>query len=128
DGFETRRVLRQDSRTVTGGGRRRKPIVSEMFDALAEAARERGDRYFVFLNADIEVSEIALQRVRAGGLDGYAFCRVDLAPGSRERVRVLLYRLAFFACAPAWWRRERGRFRPYIAGEPLWDNVYAAVM
>src|SRR4029078_1275215 len=23
---------------------------------------------------------------------------------------------------------ERGRFRPYIAGEPLWDNVYAAVM
>jgi hypothetical protein len=26
------------------------------------------------------------------------------------------------------WRRERRRFRPYIAGEALWDNVYVAVM
>src|ERR1044072_4816372 len=55
-GFETRAVLRLDSRGVTGGGRVRKPIVSEMFDALAAAAAERGDRYFAYLNADIEVA------------------------------------------------------------------------
>src|SRR3954466_14813673 len=41
EGFETRAVLRSDSRTVTGGGRVRKPIVREMFDALAAAAAAR---------------------------------------------------------------------------------------
>jgi len=127
-GFDTRAVLRLDSRRVTGGGRARKPIVSEMFDALAEAAAERGDRYFAYLNADIEVAPAAVARIAGGGRDAYAFCRIDLAPGSREARGVLLLGLDLFAADVAWWRRERRRFRPYIAGEALWDNVYAAIM
>jgi len=128
EGFETRAVLRHDSTSVTRSGGARKPIVSEMFDALAAAASERGDRYFAYLNADIEVSPSAVHRVRAGDRDAYAFCRIDLAPGSRERQGVLLLGLDMFAVQVDWWRRERRRFRPYIAGESLWDNVYAAIL
>src|SRR5216110_2736024 len=78
EGFETRAVLRADSRTVTGGGRVRKPIVREMFEALAAAAAANGDRYFAYLNADIEVSPAAIARIVDGRRDGYAFCRMDL--------------------------------------------------
>jgi len=28
----------------------------------------------------------------------------------------------------AWWGRERRRFRPYVAGEGCWDNVYASMI
>jgi hypothetical protein len=128
EGFETRAVLRLDSQRVTGGGRVRKPIVSEMFDALAAAATERGDRWFAYLNADIEVAPAAVARITDGGCEAYAFCRLDLAAGTREPQDVLLAGLDLFAADVAWWRRERHRFRPYIAGEALWDNVYAAVM
>ena len=128
DGFETRAVLEQDSVRVTGRGRVRKPIVAEMFGALADAASARGDRYFVYLNADIEVTEAALARVAHGGLDAYAFCRMDLAPGSRAAEDVLRLGLDMFAVGVDWWRRERRRFRSYIAGESLWDNVYAAIV
>src|SRR5262245_42402661 len=127
-GFDTRPVLRLDSRRVTGGGRVRKPIVSEMFDALAAAAAERGDRYFAYLNADIEVASAAVARIVDGGRDAYAFCRMDLAPATREPREVLLLGLDLFAAGVDWWQRERRRFRPYIAGEALWDNVYAAIM
>jgi hypothetical protein len=128
EGFETRAVLRQDSITRTRRGRRRKPIVSEMFGALADAAAANGDRYFAYLNADIEVSPAALQRIESGGRDAYAFCRTDLAPGSRVPQSVLLLGVDMFAVAVDWWRRQRRRFRPYIAGEALWDNVYAAIV
>jgi hypothetical protein len=127
EGFETRAVLVQDSRTVTGLGGARKPIVSEMFEALAASAAARGDRYFVYLNADIEVSAAAMRRIETGGRDAYAFCRMDLAPGSRAAQGVLRIGVDLFAVRVEWWSRERRRFRRYIAGESLWDNVYAAV-
>jgi hypothetical protein len=126
-GFETRPVLVRDSRTVTGGEGRRKPIVSEMFDALAAAAREHGCRYFAYLNADIEVTPAAIDRV-GGGLDGYAFCRMDLDPATRAPAGVERSGLDMFAIDVDWWARERHRFRPYIAGEMCWDNVYAAII
>jgi hypothetical protein len=126
-GFETCAILRRDSRTVTGGGVVRKPIVLDMFDGLAAVAARRGDRYFAYLNADIEVTQPAVERVLRGGRTGYAFCRVDLAAGTRETGAALLIGLDMFAADTAWWARERRRFRPYIAGEALWDNVYAAL-
>ena len=128
DGFRTIPILTRDSRTVTGGEGRRKPIVSEMFDALAGAAREHGCRYFAYLNADIEVSPAAVERVLAGGLDGYAFCRMDLDPVTRAEVGVERYGVDMFAVDVDWWARHRRRFRPYIAGEMAWDNVYAALV
>jgi hypothetical protein len=128
EGFRTLPVLRQDSRTVTGAAGARKPIVSEMFGALAGAARSGGCRYFAYLNADIEVTPAAIQAVLAGGLDGYAFSRIDVDPATGAETGVQIFGLDMFAIDAAWWAREGGRFRPYIAGEACWDNVYAALI
>jgi hypothetical protein len=128
DGFRTLRVLRSDSRTITGAGGARKPIVSEMFDALAGAARTAGCRYFAFLNNDIEVSQAAIDIILAGHRDGYAFSRVDVDPATGAETGIQIFGLDMFAIDAAWWSREGRRFRPYIAGEACWDNVYAALV
>src|SRR5258708_842577 len=128
DGFRTVPVLRQDSRTVTGAAGRRKPVVSEMFDALAGVARANGCRYFAYLNADIEVTPAALEPILVGECDGYAFSRVDVDPATGAEIGVQIFGLDMFAVDAAWWARERRRFRPYIAGEMCWDNVYAALI
>lgn len=128
-GFRTLPVLRQDSRTVTGAGSgARKPIVSEMFDALAGVARTEGCRYFAYLNADIEVTPAALDTIRHGNRDGYGFSRMDLDPVTGAVIGVEIYGLDMFAIDARWWTRERRRFRPYIAGEACWDNVYASLI
>jgi hypothetical protein len=128
EGFRTLRVLRRDSRTVTGAAGVRKPIVSEMFDALAGAARAAGCRYFAYMNNDIEVSQGAIGIILAGDRDGYAFSRVDVDPATGVETGIQIFGLDMFAIDAAWWERERRRFRPYIAGEACWDNVYASLL
>lgn len=128
DGFRNLPVLRQDSRTVTGAAGIRKPIVSEMFGALAEAARAGGCRYFAYLNSDIEVTQAALERVLAGGGDGYAFSRTDLDASTGAELDVQIFGLDMFAVDAAWWAREAKRFRPYITAEGFWDDVYASII
>jgi hypothetical protein len=128
EGFRTLPVLRQDSRTVTGAAGARKPVVSEMFDALADAARTSGCRYFAYLNADIEVTPAALAPILAGDRDGYAFSRTDVDGVTGAEIGVQIFGLDMFAIDAGWWARERRRFRPYIAGEACWDNVYAALI
>src|SRR5207302_8106399 len=61
--FETRAVLRHDSRSVTGAAGPRKPIVRELLDRLVDAAVESGATYAGFSNADILVSPAAISRV-----------------------------------------------------------------
>jgi hypothetical protein len=128
EGFRTLQVLRRDARTVTGAGGLRKPIVSDMFDALAGAARTAGCRYFAYLNNDIEVSQAAVDTILAGDRDGYAFSRVDVDPATGAEAGAQIFGLDLFAIDAGWWARERRRFRPYIAGEACWDNVYAALV
>lgn len=127
-GLVTRRVLRLDSRRITGAAGRRKPIVSEMCDALAAVAREAGARYFAYINADIEVTPAAIEYVRSGGRDAYAFSRLDVDPDTGHALGIQRYGIDMLAIDTAWWARERRRFRPYIAGEAAWDNVYAAIL
>jgi hypothetical protein len=128
DGFRTLPILRQDSRTITGAAGTRKPIVSEMFDALAGVARAEGCRYFAYLNADIQVTPAALETVLQGDRDAYAFSRMDLDPVSGAELGVELFGLDMFVIDAGWWARERRRFRPYIAGEACWDDVYASIL
>jgi hypothetical protein len=128
EGFRTLPVLRRDSRGVTGAAGVRKPIVSEMFDALAGAARAGGCRYFAYLNADIELMPAAVETILAGDRDAYAFSRVDTDPISGADLGVQIFGLDMFAVDVAWWARERRRFRSYIAGEACWDNVFAALI
>lgn len=128
EGFRTLPVLRQDSRTVTGAAGARKPLVSEMFGALADAARASGCRYFGYLNADIEITPAALEPILSGDRDGYAYSRTDVDPATGAEIGVQIFGLDMFAIDAGWWLREGRRFRPYIAGEACWDNVYAALI
>jgi hypothetical protein len=125
-GLETLPVLRQDARTVTALPGRRKPIATEVFSALAEAARARGLRWFGYLNADIMVTSRALDIVREGR-DTYAFSRQDVDDRG-ARLGIVTSGLDFFVFDVGWWERHRRRFRPYVLGECAFDNVYASMM
>jgi hypothetical protein len=127
-GFKTEPVLRQDSRSITRLPVRRKPIMPELFDALAAAAARGNVRYFGFLNADIIVSQAAVDLVSREGCDAYAFSRLDVAPGTGRPMSLVLNGLDLFVFDVAWWRRHRRRFRPYILAEWFYDCVFGALI
>lgn len=128
DGFETAPVLTSDSRTATGMSGRRLPLVSECFDRLADLARDRGLRWFAYANSDIAYTQAAIDRIVDGGREGYAFCRMDFDAETGEDVEMVTAGVDAFAVGVDWWRANRHRFRAYIGGEPIWDNVYAALL
>jgi hypothetical protein len=127
-GFRTMPVLAHDSQTVTGAAGARMPIMSEMLDRLADVASERGCRAFMFFNADIQVTQRAVDWVAEGRHDAYAFSRADIDPATGAVAGMMITGIDAVAFTVDWWRRERRRFRPYISGPPYWDNVYAAVI
>jgi hypothetical protein len=126
DGFETHRVLAQDSVRVTGRPGRRKPLVSEMFTYLAAAAIQRDLRYFVFTNSDIIFTADALERVLAGDRHSFVFSRTDVDAATGVDLPPLIYGADVFAVDARWWLTHHAKFRPYVVGENAWDNVYAA--
>jgi hypothetical protein len=122
-------VLRRDSRDVTGRSGRRKPIVPDMIDALAAVAAVSGATWCALINADIEVTQAAVDRILGSvSMDGFAFSRLDIDPHTRAPLAVQIYGIDMIAVRVAWWRAHRHRFRAYIAGEACWDNVYAAIL
>jgi len=127
-GIPTLAELKQDARSVTGRDGPRKPVIPEMLDLLAAAAEKEGCRYFVYANADVEITVPALDRIRQTARDGYAFARTDIDPDTGMPLGPMLFGVDAFALDVAWWRRHRARFRPYIGGEPVWDNVYTAIL
>jgi hypothetical protein len=126
-GIRTVAALRRDSTTITGRAGRVKPIASDVLDALAAVAEREGCRYFAYVNSDIIVSPAAVALVAAGEHEAYAFSRMDYDAAGRDTGLVLTGCDAF-AFDVAWWRANRHRFRPYILGEPCWDNVYTSVL
>jgi hypothetical protein len=128
EGFATHPVLRQDSRTVSGRNGPRKPVVSEAFDRLAEIAAREGCRWFAYANSDIAWTQAAVDRIAGGGRDAYALSRTDVHPETGEALEIVTPGVDAFAVSVAWWRANRRRFRAYIGGEPVWDNVYAALL
>ncbi len=121
-------VLRADSRTVSGREGRRKPIISEMLDALAVVAADHRCRSFLYANSDIEITPAAIALIEGSQRDGFAFMRTDLDPETGIAVGTMRFGVDAFAFDVSWWRRHRHRFRSYIAGEPVWDNVYLSVL
>ncbi|MGH9329441.1 MAG: hypothetical protein ACRD09_03275, partial [Vicinamibacterales bacterium] len=124
EGFETTRVLAQDSTSVTRRNGVRKAVSSEVFDVLARRALEEGCAYFAYVNSDTALSQNAVDRIAAGGADAYVFARTDV--GGDRPAEILIARVDGFAVNALWWVANGRRFRPYILGEPVWDNVYAA--
>jgi hypothetical protein len=125
-GIRTLPALRLDSVGQAERPGRRQPIVSEMMDVLARAAEEEGRAYFALANADIVLTQQAVDRISQGGLETYVFSRMDVDAAGRDQA-VLLQGTDVFAARVSWWRRHRERFRAYILGEPVWDNVYTAI-
>jgi hypothetical protein len=128
DGFDNFPMLREDSRTASGRPGPRKPIVSAVFDSLALLAGAAGRRWFAYANSDIAWTQAAVDAVVRGGRQVYAFSRGDVDPATGEGVEMVTAGVDAFVVEVAWWNANRRRFRAYIGGEPIWDNVYTAIL
>lgn len=127
DGFETHALLRADARTVSRRQGPRKPVVSEVFDRLAEVAGRYGARWIGYANSDIHVTQGAVDRVVREGRDGFAFSRMDFDGETGADVEMVTAGVDLLVVSAQWWRANRDRFRAYPAGEPVWDNVYTSI-
>ena len=119
-------ALRHDARLASGADGPRKPIVSEMLDALASEAARRGIPRIGLVNGDIVVSSAAVDYAVRTPRRALAVARTDIGGG--DSASLLRHGIDMFTFDAAFWRRERRRFRAYVLGEPVWDNVYAAVV
>ncbi|HEX8694938.1 MAG TPA: hypothetical protein VF746_21185 [Longimicrobium sp.] len=127
-GFRTVASLRADSVAATGRAGRRKPLVTELFDGLCACAEEEGLGAFCFTNSDVHVSQALVDEVLAVPLDGRAVSRMDFDGATGAGLGVVTRGVDTFAVRAEWWRAHRRRFRPYVVGEAVWDNVYAAIL
>jgi hypothetical protein len=127
-GIATVAGLRRDSCGVARRAGRRKPIVSEMLDLLSAEADARGCRWMLLANGDIAITPEALALIEREAREGYAFTRTDVDERTGAPAGVMSFGVDAFAIDVGWWRRHRARFRAYILGEPVWDNVYTAVL
>jgi hypothetical protein len=128
EGLETLPVLRTDSNGVSGRRGPRKPIVSEIFDALAAEARRRACAYFCFSNGDIILKREAIGAVLESSRDAWVFSRQDFDRATGAPTKIEIAGTDVFALSWRWWNSERWRFAPYILGEGGWDNVYTAIV
>ena len=128
DGVPTLAVLRGTSNAIAGRRGPTKPIMSEVLDALATHAASRSLDTFCFTNADIIFSQDAVDWMLATPGDGFVLSRQDFdgRTGTPETMEVA--GTDVMAIATGWWAANRTRFRPYIAGEGGWDNVYTAIL
>jgi hypothetical protein len=127
-GIPTLAVLTRTSNDVTGLHGLVKPLMSEMFDALATEAAARGQPYFCFTNGDIHVTQGAVDWMLEAQKQAYVLSRDDVDAATGGSHGTLLYGIDVIAIAIDWWRQNRMRFRDYIIGEFAWDNVYAAIL
>lgn len=128
DGIHTLGVLTRDSYVVTGKTGPRKPIVSDILDALCARAEQLGTRHFCFMNADILLSQEAVEWIAANEYEAWLFSREDFDGTSGASLGIATAGMDVVALTTGWWRQNHARFRPYIAGEAVWDNVYTSLV
>jgi hypothetical protein len=126
--FETRAVLRHDSRSVTGVEGPRKPIVRELLDRLVDAAAESGAAFAGFSNADILISPAALSRVTNGPHEAVVFSRMDIDAATGAPLGEFFSGQDTVFVRPAAYRAVRHRLRPYVVGEMPWDVIYTSIL
>jgi hypothetical protein len=119
--------LPRASPDVSGIARPVKPLVRDVFDALAAAAQAHGAEFFIYANADIEIPPAALAGVDWESLDAVIFSRAD-TNAAREVLRIEQGGQDVFAARATWWQQHRDRFGEFVIGEGAWDNIYAAIL
>jgi hypothetical protein len=97
-----------------------------MLDTLAAEADRRGIPRIGLVNGDIVVPPEAIARLVSLAEPALAISRTEVGDG--QEPAPLLYGIDMFVFDVAFWRRERRRFRPYLLGEAVWDNVYASIV
>ena len=122
----TLRVLQQEGSRLAGVPGPKKPAVDEMLDALAREAARRGLSRMALANGDIVVLPEAVTQTTNAGIPAFAVSRIDIGGGEPDAP--LLYGVDMFVFDLEFWRRERRRFRAYLLGDAVWDNVYASVI
>lgn len=127
-GFDTRAVLRKDSRAVTGRNGPRKPTMREMLDRLVEIAEATNATYAGFSNADILLSPRAIARVTHGRRDAVIFSRMDIDPLTEQPLGEFFSGQDTLFIRPAAYRAVRSRLRHYVVGEMPWDVIYTSVL
>jgi len=127
-GLETAAVMPNDSNVITRRKGPRKPIMFELFDALAREASARAIPYFCFTNTDILVSQPAIDWIHQAGKDAYIFSRRNFDGTTGAPLTIEFAGYDVYAIRPSWWFRHRHRFRAYIAGEGIWDEVYTTIV
>ncbi len=126
-GVETLAVLERDSCTVSGRRGARKPIVRDILDALCTRAEATGASRFAFMNADIHLSQEAVDWIAGDTHEAWLFSREDFDGTSGAPLGMGTAGMDVMGLTVGWWRANRRRFRPYIAGEATWDNVFTAI-
>jgi hypothetical protein len=126
--FETRAVLRHDSRSITGATGPRKPIVRELLDRLVDAAIESGSSFAGFSNADILISPAAIARVGSSRHDAVVFSRMDVDGATGAALGEFFSGQDTVFVRPAAYRATRHRLRPYVVGEMPWDVIYTSIL
>ena len=125
--FEEITCLTRDSNTATGCEGIRKPLMNDLFDGLYDAAKAKNCSYFVFSNADIQLTRSFYDLVSTSELDSIIFTRLDYneSPQSDD-AKLFMRGQDTYAVRTEWWAENRQHFGPYIIGESLWDNVYTS--
>jgi glycosyltransferase involved in cell wall biosynthesis len=134
-GWHVAPVLKRSADVELKINGKRKPFVTDLFDAAWAWAEKRGVRWFALSNSDILFTPRLIHELRTLLKDGYetlAVSRTDLLridPVSHE-IQVYLEVLGYdvFICRTDWWTNNRRLFQAYIFGEKAWDNAFAAIM
>jgi hypothetical protein len=127
-GVRTLAALRSSSVAVTGRPGPIKPLMSEVFDALAAEAAARALPWFCFTNADIIFEQPAIDAIASADADAVVLARENFGGQNGGPPEMELAGVDVFAVSTAWWEAHRGLFRGYVAGEGVWDNVYTAIL
>ena len=138
DGFKTLYTLKKTSNDVCSGGREL-PLVSEMFDSLAEL----GYDYFCFINSDILVSPKFFNEIFSMERESYIASRLAIEGDIKDldfsitlnspagEVRNSHYQVSgfdAFTIKSNWWKSNRELFPDYVYAVVYWDTHYATIL
>jgi hypothetical protein len=131
-GWEVANVLVESADKKLNTQGKRKPFVSDLFNAAADYAKKHGIDWFIISNSDIFFTPNLIYEVRKLLKEKYqtiAISRTDMKYEDNQKVMRLERRgYDVFLCQTSWWDNNRHLFQPYIFGEQAWDDAYAAIM
>jgi hypothetical protein len=127
-GIRTLAALTRTSNDAADVSGPQKPLIPEVFDVLAAEAMRLGIPYFCYVNSDIHLAQAAIDWIRSAGREAYLLSREDVDPATGASHGIQVAGIDVVAMTTGWWTRNRTRFRDYIAGEPVWDNVCASII